>query len=160
MDKKNNPTYQDYFDAGFVPLLCKGHHPKYNPTKNYKRAKEPVFMGWNSPGYVPPTLKEIEAWEKAGGWTGWVIPKGMIVLDVEYPEAIARVEALCRAKGAHPAVHITNNGVHFFFHTDRELSASSRVFTKCGIEVTYRVGGKNYLILAPVNGRRWELWNF
>jgi hypothetical protein len=152
------PTYKDYLSEGFIPLLCKGYHPKYNPKRKYKTAKEPAFSGWNSPDYVPPTLAEIEAWEKEGGWAGWLIPKKIIVLDIEDPEDIARVRAICRARGIEPAIHQTNNGLHFFFLTDRELSALSEVFTKCGVKVTYRVGGKNYLILAPTNGRTWDLW--
>lgn len=27
--KTSNPTYSDYLSAGFIPLLCKGYHPKF-----------------------------------------------------------------------------------------------------------------------------------
>jgi hypothetical protein len=151
-------SYNDYLEAGFVPLLCKGYNPKYNRGKVYRAAKEPITMGFTSSGYKPPAHNEIVAWEEAGGWTGWVIPKGVIALDVEDPEDVSRVEQIYQEKGISPAIHRTNNGVHFFFHTDQDLPAASKVFTKCGVTVTYRVGGKNYLILAPTNGRTWELW--
>lgn len=152
------PTYADYLSAGFTPLFCKGWHPKYNSTKNYRTAKEPAISGWNRPDYSPPSIQKITVWTKAAGWTGWVIPKGMIVLDVEDADDIARVREICRERAIEPGIHLTNNGVHFFFHTDQGLSASSKVYTQCGIGVTYRLGAKNYLILAPINERKWELW--
>ncbi len=62
----NNPTYSDYLAAGFVPLYCKGYHPKYNLGQDYKTAKEPPFKGWNSPGYVPPTLEEMRIGKRPG----------------------------------------------------------------------------------------------
>jgi hypothetical protein len=156
--KASNTGHSDYLSAGLIPLFCKGYHPRYNATEDYKTAKEPVSSGWTLPEYRPPSLKEIESWEKEGGWTGWLIPKEMIVLDVEDSDDIAHVRELCRTRGIEPGIHRTNNGLHFFFLTDLNLSASSEVFTKCGIKVTYRVGRKNYLILAPINSRSWESW--
>ena len=158
MDKPNDPSYTDYQASGFKPLFCKGYHPKFNPTKNYKTAKEAVSFGFTLPGYQPPPLKEIQDWEKAGGWPGWVIPKKVIVLDVEEAGDIAQVKDICQARSLEPGIHQTNNGLHFLLLTDLELPAASTLFTKCGIKVTYRVGGKNYLILAPTNGRKWGLW--
>jgi hypothetical protein len=153
-----NPTYSDYLSFGFVPLPCKGYALKYNSGKDYKTAKEPAMSGWNKPGYSPPTLQKIAAWEKAGGWIGWKIPEGVHAIDVEDPQAIARVRALCQALGIEPAIHVTNNGLHFLFRNDIDLPGDSGMFTKCGLKVTYRSGGKNYLILAPTAGRRWEVW--
>jgi archaellum biogenesis ATPase FlaH len=151
-------TYQDYINARFIPILCKGYHPGYNQRKEYKTAKEPSFSGWKKLEYVPPTLEKITGWEKAGGWIGWVVPKGIIALDVEDTDDISSIKEICRVKGLKPAIHKTNNGVHFFFATSLDLSAPSEVFTKCGVKVTPRVGGKNYVILAPTNNRSWESW--
>ena len=153
-----DPTYNEYLSSGFIPLLCKGYHPKYNQCRIYDTAKQPAFDGWNSPEYIPPSLEKIEQWEREGGWTGWKIPEGVIALDVEDPEDISFLLDICRKEGVEPSKHRTNNGFHFLFHTDRELSASSKVFVRVGLEVTYRIGGKNQLILAPTNGRSWEVW--
>jgi len=156
--KTSNPTYQDYLSIGFIPVLCKGYHPEYNQSKDYERAKEPARKGWNSPEYVPPTLEGIGTWEKAGVWTGWKPPREKIILDVDKgPDDIARVREICQVKGIEPGVHRTNNGLHFFFHTDRGLKGDSEVYAKCGVNVTYRVSN-NQVILAPINGRSWELW--
>jgi hypothetical protein len=166
METKNNstdttkqPTYQDYLQTGFIPVLCKGDHPKYNPERDYAMAKIPAFRDWNSPNHTPPTLPEIEAWKEDGGWTGWIPPKGVIVLDVDKgQDDIDRVREICRARRIGPGVHRSNYGSHFCFATDRDLPAASRVFVKCGLDVTYRVAGKNQVIFAPINGRTWEAW--
>jgi P4 family phage/plasmid primase-like protien len=159
-DEKN--IYSLYLKNGFLPLFCNGYHPKHNREKDrekaYKLAKEPTYAGWNKPDYVAPTLGEIGAWEKAGGWIGWRIPEGSIYLDVEDKEDTAEVREICHLKGINPGVHCTNKGFHFGFITDLKLPAASIVFTKSGIRLTYRIGGKNYLILAPTNNRRWEVW--
>jgi len=160
----DDPTYQDYLDNDFVPVLCNGYHPKYNPrTENpendYKAAKKAAFSGWNSPDYVKPTLDRIAEWERSKGWLGWRLPNGIIAADVEDSEAIGHLRMICQEKQIVPAVHKTNNGIHVFFQTMREnLPAASKIYTECGVKVTYRVGGKNYLILAPTNGRTWEIW--
>lgn len=162
--KSYDPTHQDYLDAGLLPLLCRGYHRKYNsrtdnPEKDYKKAKEPVFPGWNENEYYPPSPDRITEWEQAGGWLGWRIPKGVIALDVEDNEDIDQIRMICQEGGNEPGLHATNNGIHFLFHIDKDsLSGESKVFTKCGAKVTYRLGGKNYLILAPTNSRRWRNW--
>jgi hypothetical protein len=146
-----------YCDNGFKAIRCKGYNPTYNPDKDYKNAKTPVTKGFTAPNYKGLTLDEIKAWEKTGGWVGWVIPKGYIALDVEDRESIAVIDQLCKEKNLSPAVHLTKNGRHYIFKLSKDLSAASSVFTKCGIEVTYRIGGKNYLILAPTDGRSWQI---
>lgn len=160
MDTTNSPTYRDYLNVGFTPLLCKGYHPRFNPDKDYKVAKEPVSRGWTSPDYTPPAIKEISGWENDGGWVGWLIPEGYIALDNEDKEGLALQDSIYEAQNVNPAVHMSNNGCHDFFRTPKnaELRAQSEVYTRCGIKVTYRVGGKNYLILAPTNERRWDVW--
>jgi hypothetical protein len=158
MDGTMEHLTANYHKAGLIPLCCKGYHPIFNPERDYDIAKEPVKPGWNNPDYVSPTDEELVVWSKNKGWTGWRLPKGIIAIDVEVSEDIALINGICREKGIDPGIHETNNGVHFIFHTDRDLSGASKVFTKSGIKVTYRVGGKNYLILAPTNNRAWERW--
>lgn len=145
-----------YISHGFKALRCKGYHPKYNHGKDYKIAKEAVDSGFTEEDFSGLTLSEIEAWEKTGGWVGWVIPEGYIAIDVEDSVSIDYIKTLCRMLNINPPVHNSNKGKHFFFKLTQKLSAASKVITKSGLKVTYRIGGKNYLILAPTNGRSWE----
>ncbi|MGA2466098.1 MAG: AAA family ATPase [Thermodesulfobacteriota bacterium] len=158
--RSSNPSYSDYLSEGFIPLLCKGYHPKYNQKKDYKIAKEPAFSGWNSSGYNPPSLEEISNWEKTGGWVGWRIPEGYIVIDNENKVGTILLNGIFERRGIEPPIHRTNKGHHDLFKIPDgvNLSAGSEVYTQCGLKVTYRVGGKNYLILAPTNGRFWTRW--
>lgn len=148
--------FNTYLSEGFKPLRCKGYNPHYNPKKDYKIAKQAIDEGFTKDDFSGLSLEEIEAWEKTGGWIGWVIPKGYIALDVEDKESCIYLESILKD----PAKHNTNRGKHYLCKTNGKLSASSEVYTKAGIKVTYRVGGKNYLILAPINNRSWEPWKF
>lgn len=154
----NKEMFADYLREGFKPLLCKGFHSASNPSRDYKTAKQPIREGFTRADYQLPTNNELDSWIAQGGWPGWVIPKGYIAIDIEDSIAISYLENLCKQKSIDPAVHITNKGKHFFFHIPNDLPAASKVFTKAGFPVTYRIGGKNQLILAPVNGRKWQSW--
>lgn len=157
-----NTLYEMYLKSGFKALKCAGYHPSQNKEsdleKKYKRAKEPITRGFTDLNYKGLTLKECEEWESKGGWIGWLIPRGMIVLDIDkegWQERFASVMETCRKYALNPPIHKTNNGVHVFFKTATAIPGADNAYTKAGIKVTYRAGGKNQLILAPVNGRTW-----
>jgi hypothetical protein len=156
IDATSDTLFNTYLEEGFKAIKCKGYHPKYNPNKDYKIAKIPCIKGFTKENYISPTMQEVNEWVERGGWIGWLIPKGFIALDVEDKENIGYLESICHEKGIKPAIHLTKNGKHYLFKLDKKLSASSEVNTKAGIEVTYRIGGENYLILAPIDKRRWE----
>jgi len=156
--KTSNPTYLDYRSSGFVPLLCKGYHPKYNPGRDYKKAKEPAPSGWNSPSYVPPTLEKMTAWEKEGGWIGWKVPVGLHGLDSEDQETLRQCELLLKCLNIEPGIQNTNRGKQYYFRCHSALTGDDRTFTQSGLVFTYRAGGKNYVILPPTNGRTWAVW--
>lgn len=155
-----NTFYEAYVKSGFKALKCAGYHPSQNkesdPRKQYKRAKEPIIKGFTKPNYYGLTVKECEQWESAGGWTGWLIPSGMVALDVENVASIEAIKKICKQQNIIPPEHVTNNGRHFIFKTAVNIPGDSKAYTKMGIKVTYRAGGKNQLILAHVNGRTWD----
>ncbi|MFH1211701.1 MAG: DUF3987 domain-containing protein, partial [Candidatus Woesearchaeota archaeon] len=153
----NNGGQLIYTEHGFKALRCKGFHPQYNSQQDYSTAKQALDSGFTKEDFSGLTLSGIEVWEQAGGWVGWVIPKGYIAIDVEDGVSIDYIKTLCRTLNIKPPEHNSNKGKHFFFKISENLSAASEVFTKSGAKVTYRVGGKNYLILAPTNGRSWEV---
>jgi hypothetical protein len=156
-----NTHYEEYVKSGFKALKCAGYNPSLNkesdPQKKYNRAKQPIIKGYTDPNYKGLTIKECEEWESKDGWIGWLIPIGLIVLDIDkvgWEERFATVKQICRKRGLNPPIHKTNNGVHVFFETPLNIPGNT-TYTKSGIRVTYREGGKNQLILAPVNGRTW-----
>jgi putative DNA primase/helicase len=148
--------FKDYIKEGFKPVRCKGYHKKYNRSKDYKVAKEPVDKGFTDKSFKGINLNEIKQWRKEGGWIGWVIPEGYIALDAEGDYKILLIEFICKKKRIYPSIHITNNGKFYIFKLNEDLPASSSIYTKSGLDLTHRIGGKNYIILAPVNGRTWE----
>lgn len=151
-------NFEKYFTEGFKPIFCKGFTQKFNPHKNYKTAKEPFSTGFTKDNYKPPTIEEIQGWLKEGGWIGWLIPEGLLALDAEDATAIAYIEKLCKRHGISPSVHNTDRGKHYLFRTQKAMPGASKINTKSGVPVTYRAGGKNYLILAPISGRTWAVW--
>jgi len=120
-----NSLFDTYFSEGFKALRCKGYNPKYNSRKDYKTAKEAIDNGFTKDDFIGLSLQEIEAWEKTGGWIGWLIPKGYIVIDVEEQEAIEYIKALCKRLKINPPEHNSNKGKHFFFKLTKNLSGAS-----------------------------------
>jgi hypothetical protein len=156
MTKETPRIFKWYVEQGFRAIRCKGYHSKYNKEKDYKTAKEPIDGRFTDNDFKGIPVEDAEKWCHDGGWMGWLIPKGYIAIDVEGDYKVSLVEDICQILGLKPLVHVTKNGKHFLFKSEDDLSGASSIFTACGLEVTYRVGGKNYLILAPVDGRRWE----
>ena len=143
-----------------TPILLKGYHPDLNPGKDYKTAKtpRPASVSFTKADYDRPTQTEIDAWVKEGGWVGHLVPKGMHVIDVEDPNKIQVIRDICRQAGITVPVNQTNNGVQFVFRVSEEnsLGGQSEIITRSGLPVTYRAGGKNYVILPPTNRRTWD----
>ena len=157
-DKTLEEKYGLYTASGFKALQCKGWHKQYNPKTDYKTAKEAVTKGFTGQEYRGLSLVECEEWIEQGGWICWTIPKGIIALDIEDDDTVAYIISLCKKQGIPPGIHKTKNGWHIFFSCTNDISADSNAIMKMGAKVTYRVGGKNYLILSPTEDRYWEQW--
>jgi hypothetical protein len=157
--KSLSEWYERYVSFGFKALKCKGYHSRFNPKKVYKIAKEPITKGFTKASYQSLTHDECAAWTKTDGWIGWLIPEGIIALDIEDEASIDFIFDKCKQLNiTPPGIHDTDNGHHMFFQCENHVPASSMITTKAGPEVTPRVGGKNYLILAPTNDRSWQKW--
>ena len=159
-----NNLHETYVTNGFKALRCAGYHPSYNTEitteKRYKRAKAPITKGYTELNYKGLTIQECKQWEAEGGWIGWLIPPGYIVLDIDGPGwdySLNTLKAICFKRGLNPPIHRTKNGVHVFFKTAVPIAANSRAITKAGLRVTYRAGGVSQLILAPTNARTWGI---
>jgi hypothetical protein len=112
--KKHFVQSPKYIQQGFKPIRCRGYHSKYNPKEDYKAAKEPVDNGFTSPEFVGCKQDVMERHVKDKGWIGFLLPEGVIALDLENIHAIRHIEAVCKDNAIEPAVHITNNGSIIF----------------------------------------------
>jgi putative DNA primase/helicase len=140
-----------------TPILLRGYHPTQNPERDYQAAKAPIQAGFTKPDYKPPGADEIKRWEIAGGWVGHLVPPGRHIIDVENPCRIAHIKSICHRHGIHPPINRTNNGIQLVFSLNGQpLGGQSDIITRCGVKLTYRAAGKNYVILPPTNGRTWE----
>ncbi len=152
-------AFNDYINNGYVPVRSRGHNPKYNPKGDYKKAKTPIDKGFTSKSFTPKSVKELIEWVKQGGWIGWLLPDGVVAIDVENNDAIQQIFNLIKRMNIEDKVgiHKTKNGYHFIFKKGTfGIKADSQAFIKLGINVTFRIGGKNYLILAPTEDREWQ----
>ena len=147
-----------YRSCGYKPLFCRGLNSTYNTKQEYREAKCPVVRGYTDPAYTGPSDEECLLWVAKDGWIGWVLPIGTICIDAEGLDKTTFIESIFETNNIEPAIHLSNNGKHYITKNCNRLSASSKVWTKSGIPVTYRSGGKSQLILAPTNGRTWQRW--
>ena len=130
---------------GFKALKCAGYHPRYNretdPEKKYNRAKAPIRTGFTDTNYEGLTVEECEQWEGEGGWTGWLIPPRVIVLDIDgngWEGRFTVVREIYNQKGLNPPVQRRNNGVLILFAmsgdilTIKSLSLIQELLTAIG----------------------------
>ncbi len=150
--------FNNYVSEGFKAIRCKGYTDRYNPDEDYKTAKEPIEGRFTKDDFEGMSCGEAKKWIEHKGWIGWLIPEGYIAIDVEDDDAIEYVSVLCKSENIQPAINKTNNGNHFLFKDNKNLPASTTSLTKSGFTVTNRAGGKNYLVLPPINNRIWEIW--
>jgi hypothetical protein len=138
-------------------ILLKGYTQR-NPDRIYDTAKEPTVSGFTKADYTPPTPEQIATWQAKDGWIGHLVPAGHHVIDVEDPHKIGMIRDLLRRKGLEPPINHTNNGLQFVFSINggHLFTGDSGRACRLGFEVTDRAAGKNYVILPPTNGRKWE----
>lgn len=158
MNTNESPMYR-------TPILLKGYNPQFNPGSenpdaDYKMAKAPTpqSKGYTNADYKVPSIESVAACVATGGWVGHLVPPGHHVLDVEDPYKIRLILDLCKRRGLMPPINHTNNGVHFVFKKKdgTTIPGADGRTTRMGFTVTDRSAGKNYVILPPMNGRRWE----
>lgn len=146
--------FERYANARFAGILLKGYHSKYNPGKDYKTAKQPIVRGFTSEGYPPPSVDDLVHHIQEGGWVGYRLPPGIMVIDNEDPDTIAEIDDTC--KDNRPPTQRTNNGKQWTFSCHSDIRGADGVYTRSGLRVTYRLPVKNYVIMPPINGRTWE----
>lgn len=116
----------------------------------------------------PLTVAQAKNWVSRNGRLGWIIPKGMIVIDVDNKDHIRSSEVVETILQNHSIKYWSNRskqGVHFIFYNVSEVMKNKGQFqgyiNHLGIQCDGRADGKGYIIL-PVNdekiGREWGNW--
>lgn len=116
----------------------------------------------------PLTIAQAQNWVSRGGRLGWIIPKGMIVIDIDNKDNPKSSKVIEQLLDNHSIKYVSNRskqGVHFIFHNVSEVMKGRGQFqgyiNHIGIQSDGRADNKGYIIL-PVNdergGRSWGHW--
>lgn len=141
--------------------------PKYDPSiwidKKYDSAfdTKAALNKWTT---KPLSYEQACEYEEQGFRIGWVIPKGMVIVDIDNkdnPESQVKVESLLKKFEVKYSYNYTSKGIHILFRDPSErIKSDSR--TKCGLNIAIdtRANDTGYIIL-PCNDphREWGEWN-
>lgn len=153
----------EYFPkAQFVKVMPFNEEELYD--ENIRRSNKAPLNSLKDPLNVAQALN----WVSRGGRLGWIIPKGMIVIDIDNKDNPRSSEIVKRTLDNHSIKYASNNskqGTHFIFHNVSDIMKAKGQFqgyiNHIGIQCDGRADGKGYIIL-PVNdetiGREWGKW--
>lgn len=159
----NFEKFVEYFPkAKFVKILPFNEEELYDETTR-RNNKAPLNSLKD-----PLDAAQARNWTSRGGRLGWVIPKGMIVIDIDNKDHIRSSEIVERLLQNHSIKYASNKskqGTHFIFHSVSDIMKNKGQFqgyiNHIGIQSDGRADGKGYIIL-PVNderiGRTWDHW--
>ncbi|NMA48630.1 MAG: hypothetical protein GX947_02490 [Tissierellia bacterium] len=132
----------------------------YIGNNDYQKAKAPISKGWNSNDYEGLTKNNIKSHLDDGGWIGWRVPLGKIVVDIDDTD-MGKVlyEVLQNTDLKYMAIK-TPRGYQFIFNAppqSKKIKGSVKENTALLVKVDYRAGGKNQIVLPSENtdGRYW-----
>lgn len=140
--------------------------PKYNPEQWVDREYDSSYDNkaainkWKS---KPLTYSEAQAAVDNGMRVGWVIPKGMVVVDIDNKDdnrSQTYVERILKKFEVEYSYNYTSKGIHCLFRDPGEsIKSDSRM--KCGLNIMVdtRANETGYIIL-PCNDphREWGEW--
>lgn len=128
-------------------IKCLGY---LNGNTNYNAAKRPFESYKNKESL---TEEEIQKHLLEGGWIGAIIPRGLIVIDVDILEHASYLVELLRGEKVHHHLIKTPRGFQFIFkatsNENLQVKMISHFFSSIGIVVDTRVGTTNSLIVFP-----------
>ena len=112
----------------------------------------------------PLDIAQAKNWVSRGGRLGWIVPKNMIVIDVDNKDHPKSAETIKRLLDNHSIDYWCNyskNGTHFIFANTEEIMKNKGQFqgyiNHIGIQTDGRADGKGYIIL-PVNDEQSRSW--
>lgn len=162
MDEMLQRLNRIYPNSGYVKI------PKYEPTQwegreydSHFDIKAPVTKNWTR---TPMSYNEACKAVDEGFRIGWVIPKGLVVVDIDNcddPQSLQCIENILKLFEVKYSYNYTFHGAHLLF-TDKTQSLKSEIKTKCGLNIVVdtRANGTGYIVL-PCNDphRSWGNWN-
>nr|WP_307191446.1 phage/plasmid primase, P4 family [Mesobacillus stamsii] len=126
--------------------------------RRYSKAKQPFMKGWQHMDKPGLTKHEETTWLNQKGWTGLVIPKGYIVIDIDDQEEGEYIyKALLADQLKFHAIK-TVRGYQFFFKDNGKIKGQdATVLMTCGCVGDYRLAERGQIVLPSDNteGRGW-----
>lgn len=140
--------------------------PKYNPEQWVDREYDSAYDNkaamnkWKS---KPLTYSEAQAAVENGMRVGWVIPKGMVVVDIDNKDddrSQTYIERILKKFEVEYSYNYTSKGIHCLFRDPTEtIKSDSRMKCALNIMVDTRANETGYIVL-PCNDphREWGEW--
>lgn len=115
----------------------------------YRRAKTP-FGQWAN---VSLTENQAREWLAQGGWLGWRVPSGVVVVDIDD----LQMGDLARTLFAETMIIQTPRGIQLLFaDTGKIDSQRADCLTRCGLTVDYRLPGRGYIVYPHQDMVQWS----
>lgn len=131
-------------------IRCRGFT---NRNTDLDEAKKAIDKGWQNKSLSP---KEIDDWVNQGGFLGWRIPRGYVVVDIDKINYATTIITHLESLG-NCGVYKTPKGVHLIYKSGAEVKNVSHIISACGLEVDYRAGGKGYIIYPTANAPKRKI---
>jgi putative DNA primase/helicase len=126
--------------------------------KAYSTAKRPFMKKWQDMNRPGLSEQEADFWLNQKGWTGLVIPKGVIVVDIDNKEEGEYIyRALRKDQLSFHAIKTVRGYQFFFKDTGKIQGQDSSVLMAGGFIGDYRIAEKGQIVLPSHNteGREW-----
>lgn len=126
--------------------------------RRYQAAKRPFMKGWQDMDKPGLSKNEQSIWIKQGGWTGLVIPKGVIVVDIDnQQEGEILYKSLLSDQLNFHAIKTVRGYQFLFKDTGLIKGQDATVLMACGCVGDYRLAERGQIVLPSPNtkGREW-----
>jgi putative DNA primase/helicase len=126
--------------------------------RRYHAAKRPFIKGWQQMDKPGLSMDESNAWINQGGWTGLVIPKGHVVVDIDNPEEGEIIyRALVADKLNFHSIKTVRGYQFFFWDSGKIKGQDATVLMAAGCVGDYRLAERGQIVLPSENtkGREW-----
>lgn len=124
----------------------------------YQAAKRPFMKGWQQMDKPGLNNEDSITWVNQGGWVGLVIPKGIVVVDIDDPQEGEIIYQALLAEQLNFHAIKTVRGYQFFFKDNGKIKGQdATVLMAAGCVGDYRLAERGQIVLPSDNtkGREW-----